>query len=471
MSKNTLGGALLMEMGTGKTLCAVSIANILQRNLWKDDPSCNAKILVLCPKAVVSVWPAEFEKMSAIKFKTTVLRKRNKNGTLSTSLPTPKQKLEIFKAGYSANEPTVIVINYEAAKRDPLKKAILSKHWDIVFADEMHKFKGEETVVGKFMNSLGNKAEHRLGLTGTEMPHSPMDVWAQMNFINDSVFGNRKERFKSDHCRTGGFTHTQVVGFRNEDLLREKINSVSFRANKAQLVDLPSLTEQTIYCELTGEARKVHNNIRSHGRTGLADVDGDTYGLTAKKALVRMLRAQQATSGFVGGISEDGKSIEKTIKRIPGSEKMEALEELILDAQGKPVVVFCRFKEELKMFYELSQKLDLRYGEISGSNKNGLQDSSPKMREDIDLLGVQIDSGGTGIDLTRSPIGIYYSKVMSFGNYDQSRARQHRSGQNLPVTLYSLVCEDSIDENVEAALLQKQDVANWYKTQPDKIWG
>ena len=109
--------------------------------------------------------------------------------------------------------------------------------------------------------------------------------------------------------------------------------------------------------------------------------------------------------------------------------------------------------------------------ESPGSNKNGLQDSSPKMREDIDLLGVQIDSGGTGIDLTRSPIGIYYSKVMSFGNYDQSRSRQHRSGQNLPVTLYSLVCEDSIDENVEAALLQKQDVANWYKTQPDKIWG
>lgn len=468
MSKNNLGGALIMEMGTGKTLVAVSLANLVQRDVFSKKKR-NARVLVLCPLAVVGVWPAEFKKISEQEFNVSTLKKLDKKGNELITKADNYEKADALERELSTGKPTVIVVNYESAKRNPLARVILRQEWDLIIADEMHKFKGVNTAVTDFMLQLSEVAERRIGLTGTEMPHSPLDVWSQMAFLNAEVLGSRPNAFKNKYCVYGGFGGKAIVGWKNEPELRDKIDSIAFRAKKSELLDLPSLTEQVIYCSLSGQAKKVHDEISRKGRTALANPGGDPPNVLAINALTRMLRAQQATSGFVGGVSREGQ--EKTLERIPGSGKLEVLKELIEDALGEPVVVFCRFKEELKIIKELADKLKLVYGEISGSDKSGLLRDSPKMRPEIQILGVQIDSGGTGIDLTHSNIGIYYSKTHNFGNYDQSRSRQHRSGQTSPVILYSLVCKGSVDEDLEEALSSKEDLAGWYKKQEDKKWG
>lgn len=71
---------------------------------------------------------------------------------------------------------------------------------------------------------------------------------------------------------------------------------------------------------------------------------------------------------------------------------------------------------------------------------------------------MQIQSGGAGVDFTRSRYCIYYSLGFSLGDYDQSLARIHRPGQQREVTYYHLIAKDTVDEQVYAALDARRDV-------------
>jgi SNF2 family DNA or RNA helicase len=79
------------------------------------------------------------------------------------------------------------------------------------------------------------------------------------------------------------------------------------------------------------------------------------------------------------------------------------------------------------------------------------------MRPDVDVLGVQIQSGGVGVDLTRTRYCIYYGVGYSLGDYQQSLARVHRPGQTRPVVYNHLVATGTVDEGVYAALDSKRD--------------
>lgn len=125
-----------------------------------------------------------------------------------------------------------------------------------------------------------------------------------------------------------------------------------------------------------------------------------------------------------------------------------------------PVVVFCRFTADLDAVKWVADELGWRYGEISGRRKDGLNERS-KMAENIDIVGVQIQSGGVGIDLTRARYGIYYSVGFSLGDYDQSLSRIHRPGQTRQVAYFHIVGEKTVDETVYAALQARKDVIDY----------
>ena len=80
------------------------------------------------------------------------------------------------------------------------------------------------------------------------------------------------------------------------------------------------------------------------------------------------------------------------------------------------------------------------------------------MPEDVQVMGVQIQSGGVGIDLTRAHIAIYYSMGYSLGDYVQSLARLHRPGQDHPVAFFHLVASNTVDQQVYSALQSRQNV-------------
>ena len=77
---------------------------------------------------------------------------------------------------------------------------------------------------------------------------------------------------------------------------------------------------------------------------------------------------------------------------------------------------------------------------------------------DKDVLAVQLQAGGVGIDLTRASIGVYYSMGFSLGDYQQSLARLHRPGQKYNVTFYHLVATSTVDQQVYKALQNRRAV-------------
>ena len=122
----------------------------------------------------------------------------------------------------------------------------------------------------------------------------------------------------------------------------------------------------------------------------------------------------------------------------------------------EPVVVFCRFRADLEEVRAAAAELGRPYAEVSGTTK----ELERWQAGDATILGVQIQSGGLGIDCTRAAYAFYYSLGFSLGDYEQSLARLRRPGQTRCVRYYHLVARHTVDEQVYAALRDRRVVVD-----------
>jgi len=188
---------------------------------------------------------------------------------------------------------------------------------------------------------------------------------------------------------------------------------------------------------------------KSMERDLISDIDGGI--VTASNALVRLLRLQQITGGSVTDV--DGAQV------LVSFAKQHALRELIADiGLDQQIVVFGVFTSDLWNVQQVADDLKRPYREISGNRKDALTDHGTMVDDPGQVVGVQIRSGGVGIDLTRASYGIYYSTGFSYRDFAQSLARLDRPGQERHVTFYRLQAEGTVDEQVYKALDAKADV-------------
>jgi SNF2 family DNA or RNA helicase len=126
---------------------------------------------------------------------------------------------------------------------------------------------------------------------------------------------------------------------------------------------------------------------------------------------------------------------------------------------AEPVVVFARFHHDLRKIEEAAARTGRVYGELSGKRADALA-SDATLADGVTLAGIQLQSGGTGVDFTKSAYGIYYSVGYSLADYLQSRKRLQRPGQTRSVRFRHLVLEGTIDEVVYEALAARQSVTD-----------
>lgn len=419
---------LAMGMGSGKTKVAVDLCQN-----WEAQT-----ILVLAPVKVLGVWLREFDMWAKTKFNVVVLDKG----------PSSKKALVAKKAYDEAvmfKRPTVIVISYESARSTAFKGFSLSCEWDVVILDESHKAKGNATATGKYCGRLFPISKRRLCLTGTPMPHSPLDIFSQARFLNPRFFGYRFVAFRRLYAISHPVFPTKILSWINQKGLKRILSKFAFRVT-SDILDLPPATHHHIEVELSEKAMAAYNEMRDDMITQVRQ-----GVITAANGLVKLLRLQQITSGVVRpDDSEDYVRID--------DRKMAALNNLLMNEipDGEPVIVFCRFSADLDAIAKVAAAWDLRYGEISGQRKD-LTDHAT-MPDNIDVMGVQIQSGGVGIDLTRACHCVYWSVGFSLGDYEQSLARPHRPGQDRPVRFYHLVAKGTVDETVYKALDDRRDL-------------
>ena len=425
---------LAMDMGTGKSKVAI---DLLQN-------SEDRMVLIGCPKSVVGVWPREFSKhaFNPDAWRVVALR----TGSTERNLALAKQAAALAVA---EKRRLVVVVNYEAAWRDSLGKWLKAQQWDTIIADESHRIKSPTGKASKFFGELTSRGRRRLALTGTPMAHTPLDIFAQYRFLDPTIFGASYFSFKHRYGAWGGYGGYQLVGIINEADLNKRFYSIAYRVGK-EVLDLPPvLPDINREVTLSPEARKHYKAMADDFVTWVRE--SDEGAVVATNALTKLLRLQQITSGYLPDPEHEGESV-----RVDTS-KADALADILEDLdEREPVVVFCQFRHDLDSIKEVAEKLGRRYGELSGRSQSGLNKDA-EMRDDIDIIGVQIQAGGVGIDLTRARYCIYFSMGYSLGNFLQSQARVHRPGQTRPTQYIYLIVPGSVDVAVVKALTSRKD--------------
>jgi len=417
-----------MAMGTGKSRVAIESAH--QRGL--------SPILILSPLRVVDVWREQFERHLPGVYEFLALD--NRAGTVAEKTHRARTFMAMEGPGR-----IVIAINYESARLEPFASWALARPWGLVIADECHKLKTPSGAASRFVGKLGLRAHYRLGLTGTPMPHSPLDVWAQFRFVDRTVYDGTFTSFRQRYAIMGGYHNgyafQQVVGYQNLEELRQKFFSRSFQVGN-EVLDLPGEREQNFFTDFKPAGARIYQQME---REFVATLESGEE-ITAQNKLTQLLRLQQITSGSFA----DGQRFDVS--------KGELLRELLEDLPAdEPVVVFCRFRPDLAMVHHVACSLGRISGEISGS-EDDLAAFRRAERGDPVILAVQLQSGGTGIDLTRARYAVYFSLGFNLADYLQSRARLYRAGQTRSVMVYHLFVRNTIDTIVARALERRQDL-------------
>lgn len=436
---------LAMEMGTGKSKVTVDLLTARGAK----------SVLISAPLSVVNVWQREFSRHAAVPW---LVHAAGEGATKKRA----QQAALFLDSARTMRKPAAIVVNHDSLWRGEFGEFALATDWDAIVIDESHRAKAWDGRLSSFLGvrnaaqgrpyALRDKSKFRLMLSGTPLPHSPLDVFAQYRFLDPGIFGEFYHPFRRRYAVMGGFNQKEIVGYQNTDDLNERMYRIMFRVLKADALDLPPELEDTRPVLIPTAAKELYQKLDQEFYAGVAD-----GSVTVTNALTKLLRLQQITSGFVKADDDSMKQVHEG--------KIEALQDLLEDVRP-PVVVFARFLHDLDAVHAVGRLLGWETGEISGRRKDLTPDAT--MPEHIQLMAVQIHAGGVGIDLTRASTGIYYSAGFSLEDYEQSRARLHRPGQTRAVTFYHLTVPGTVDEKVYTALRARKNVVEWILTEREK---
>ena len=232
------GAMLAMDMGVGKTKIAIDLMEEIEAR----------RTLIMAPLSVVDhVWPREIRTHS--RRPATVI-------PLGDKLPNVRAKLKKAADGLALatarKGPAVIIVNYESAYREPLGDWLKDLRWDLLIMDESHRLKSPSGKISRFASQLSDRSRRRLALSGTPMPHSPLDIYAQYRAVDKRVFGVHHQQFKNRYAEFEIVAQKAaeipgdepdmiqaVSGYRNLEELNEKFYSLAFRVTAAEVLDLP----------------------------------------------------------------------------------------------------------------------------------------------------------------------------------------------------------------------------------------
>lgn len=424
-------------LGAGKTRAALDLIRLRQ----------HARVLVVAPLAVVPAWEEQawrHEPQGSI-----TVRGLARGSTVRRM----REALALWKLG-TAECPAVVVTNYECAAANAFATAAAGAGLDLIVADECHRLKSPGGTQSRALAKLGREVPYRLGLSGTPMPHSPMDAYGVFRFLDPTVFGLSFVGFRSRYAVMGGFQQRQVIAYQNREEFAQRIAPITFEVNR-DVLDLPEATHSERTFSLPQDARRVYNDLRTELISAL-----DAGTVTTSNALTRLLRLSQIASGHVGldldavDLDESGRQVPRRIATLH-REKARLLEEVLAEIDdAEPVVVFCRFTHDIQQARVAAENAGRSTSELSG-RANDLATWQAGMS---DVLVVQIQSGAEGIDLTRARYCIFWSLDYSLGRYTQALARVHRPGQKRPVSYVHLIAEGTVDQQMRRALDKRGDV-------------
>ena len=413
------GACLADDMGLGKTVQAIAVML---------DRAAEGPCLVIAPTSVCPNWEAELSRFAP---------------TLRTHrLPATGDRAALV-AGLGAQD--VLVCSYGLLQQTG--EALASRDWQMVVLDEAQAIKNAETKRAQSVQAL--RAGFRLALTGTPVENYLDELWSLFSFVNPGVLGSREgfqkrfarpmERDKDPHARQA---------------LRALIRPFLLRRTKAAVLsELPPRTEQTLTVEMGEAERAFYEALRQRSLERIAALDAPE-GRRKIQILAEITRLRRACCN---------PALIDAAAGVP-SGKLAAFMALVEDLirNRHKALVFSQFVGHLELVRAALDAKRIRYEYLDGSTPSAEREKRVAAFQagGADLFLISLRAGGTGLNLTAADYVVHLDPWWNPAVEDQASDRAHRIGQERPVTIYRLIMEASIEEQILQLHRDKRDLAS-----------
>ena len=433
--RNFKCGAILSEMGTGKT------KSLIDGITWliKENQLNPKKVLVVVPKSILENWEEE------IKI----------NSNLSSIILIGKKEKRIK---YLEEDVIFYIINYEGIK--VMFDELFEKEWGMIVLDESTKIKSRKAQVTKALYKLRDKTKRRIIMTGAIITEKPFDIFSQFKFLKSEVFGTTFMLFRDQYAVMGGYGGYEVLQWKNLDKLKEKVFRYGIRFSKEECLDLPPKIFTKELFDFTDKQKEVYKKLK---RDFIAELKGET--IITPTIMSRIMKFSEVSSGFL--IKQDEKTLEKKIITFDDNPKLKLLEDII-ERNNEKTVIWTRFRWEVELLEKYFKNEKINYSVIHGDIKNR-QEQIENFNTRNRFIICQIKIGSLGINLQAASIAIFFSLPYSYGDYIQAIDRCHRIGLKHKVLYIVLLAKNSIDIHIHKILQDKKNLVDYLMKEPEEI--
>lgn len=411
--------ALFLDMGLGKTVITLTALTELLHDRFEV-----SKVLVIAPKRVAEdTWTREAVKWDHTRY----LR-------VSTVLGTERQRLAALREPadiYAINRENVEWLVAHYGRRWP---------FDMVVIDELSSFKSPKARRFRALRRVRPLVRRIVGLTGTPAPNGLLDLWAQVYLLDQgerlgkTVTGYRTRYFEPSRYIAGGrpVAWTPVPGA--EEAIYERLSDICLSMRAEDWLELPERIDNLIPVRLPAPAREAYERLERD------------YVLTYPDAAVVAASAAALTGKLLqlanGAVYDEHRGVRELHEA-----KLDALQDVIEAANGKPVLVYYAYRHDLdRLRRRFPQARELRTADDIEAWNSG----------QVPMLLVHPASAGHGLNLQDGGhIAVWFGLTWSLELYQQANARLYRQGQMERVIVHHLVAEGTVDEDIMRVLTGK----------------
>lgn len=415
--------AVFLDMGLGKSV--ITLTAIFNLCL---DSFLVRKVLVIAPLRVArDTWPAEIKKWDHLK-----------GLTYSVAVGT-----EVERKAALQQRASVYIINRENVQW-LVEESGLPFDYDMVVVDELSSFKSYQAKRFRSLLKVRPRVKRMVGLTGTPSSNGLMDLWAEFRLLD---LGKRLGRFITHYRNTyfqpdkrNGqvvFSYKPLPGA--EERIYEAISDITISMKAVDHLDMPECVMNKVKVALSEKESKTYETMKCDL---VVSLQGEEIDAGNAAALANKL--SQMANGAI--YSEDKRYLELH------NRKLDALEDLIEAANGKPVLVAYWFKHDLERIQNRLHKLHIPFALLD----------DPKSierwnRGELPVALIHPASAGHGLNLQAGgSTMIWFGLTWSLELYQQANARLWRQGQKAEtVVIHHIIAANTIDERIMSALRKK----------------
>lgn len=479
-----LRGGLFYSPGLGKCKITVDLQRVT-----------GDRMLILCPRIMLNTWREEFAKHGNIT-----------NVIVVDGYNKKKKLAQISEA--AACGPLATIVSYTVATTYTDK--IFQIPYSAIIADESHQLKTPFAKRTKAATALATRAYRRVLLSGTPSLGSPFDMYGQLRFLGKYFCSEDWWTFKKMFGVFPVWEQNErvpkiLLGYRNLDIMNERVNRVCRRKTKEECLDLPEQQIIDVRFPLYPQQRKTYNDLvvnrcDAAGSTVREDAANNRLNhwsgmylapyVLAEEPITLINKLDQINSGFVypdtrnpcycDGCSHvkvcsnydikpytskcsfvrvDSRVHARYAKKSARLDECQGLLETILADEDNKAIVWTRYHAELNQLETYLKEAKIGCVRVQGGmSSENVSKCMTRFNQDKECrVYLGHVATGVGITLNAANYTIYYNIPWNLDYYLQSMDRNYRIGQERKVTVYRLIARNTIDETKAAAIDQKMD--------------